>query len=147
MGFFDSFRISASGLTANRLWLDLISNNIANLNSSWTPGNPSGPSYRRQVPVFAELLEKVRVPGSVRFALRSGGVEVRRVVEDNDPPRLVYQPEHPQADKRGYVAYPNINMVNEMVNMLAAVRAYEAGAATLEAGKSLVQTALEIGRG
>jgi flagellar basal-body rod protein FlgC len=140
MSLYDSFSISSSGMSAERLWLDIISNNIANLNTTRTA---KGGPYKRQMPVFAQRLQSVVDSAKTR----AGGVEVNRVVQDNAPPRMVYDPSHPDADQEGNVAYPNINIVNEMVNMMAARRAYEANATALEASKSMAMKALEIGRG
>ncbi len=147
MPLFDNFAISASGMTANRLWLDLISNNIVNLNTAGRPGDPGLRPYRRQIPVFSEMLEAVSgsTPGRERF--KGMGVRVHRVIEDPAEPRMVYDPSHPYADERGYVAFPSINVANEMVNMIAATRAYEASVTALNAAKGMALKALEIGRG
>lgn len=134
--------ISASGLTAERMRLDIIANNLANINTTRTT---RGGPYRRQVPVFAEKLREVlggmpdnRAPGR--------GVEVAVILEDNTPPRLVYDPAHPDADPEGYVAMPNINVVMEMVDMISATRAYEANVTVLNAAKAMTMKAMEIGR-
>lgn len=133
--------ISASALTAERLRLDIIANNLANINTTRTP---RGGPYRRQVPVFAEKLQEALKPGSAQF--KGAGVEVAAIVEDNTPPRRVYDPSHPDADPDGYVALPNINVVNEMVDMITATRAYEANVTVLNAAKAMTLKALEIGR-
>jgi len=146
-GFFSAFAISASGLTAERMRLDLISNNIANMNTTGRPNDPANPPYRRRIPVFAQILEQAEDTGTSRPLFRGAGVRVTRVLEDNNPPRLVYDPTHPHADEKGYVAYPNINIVNEMVNMITATRAYEANVTALNAAKEMALKALEIGRG
>jgi flagellar basal-body rod protein FlgC len=147
MPLFDTFAISASGMTANRLWLDLITNNIVNLNTAGKPGDPNLQPYKRQIPVFSELLESAvnSVPGKDRY--KSMGVRVPRVIGDPAEPRMVYDPSHPYADEKGYVAYPNINIVNEMVNMIAATRAYEASVTAFDSAKNMALRALEIGRG
>lgn len=147
MPLFETFAISASGMTANRLWLDLITNNIVNMHTAGRPGDPALRPYRRQVPVFSELLESAArpVPGKERH--RGRGVHVPRVLDDPAEPRLVHDPSHPYADENGYVAYPNINVANEMVNMIAATRAYEASVTAFNAAKSMALKALEIGRG
>lgn len=147
MSFFDSFAISASGMTANRLWLDLITNNVTNLNTAGKPGDQQNQPYRRQLPVFSQLLETAAnaVPGKERY--RRMGVHVPRVMEDPADPRIAYEPDHPYADEKGYVAYPNINIANEMVNMIAATRAYEASVTVFNSAKSIALKALEIGRG
>lgn len=147
MGIFSAFSISASGLTAERLRLDLVSSNIANINTTGRPGDPANPPYRRKIPVFAQMLEQVQVDGSLRTRFRGAGVRVARVLEDERPPRLVHDPSHPHADERGYVAYPNINIVNEMIDMITATRSYEANATALNAAKDIALKALEIGRG
>ncbi|MCG8401533.1 MAG: flagellar basal body rod protein FlgC [Firmicutes bacterium] len=145
MGLFDSFSISASGMTANRYWADLISNNVANINTTGTPGDPANRPYQRQVPVFDEILRQKLL--SKDNTANHGGVRVSRLVNDNNEPRLVHDPSHPHADPQtGYVAYPNINILNEMINLMAASRAYEANVTTLEAAKSMSLAALDMGR-
>lgn len=144
MHLFGGFAISASGLTANRMWLDTIANNLANINTTRTT---KGGSYKRQVPVFLERLQQEKEVRKNRFLSRGTGVEVGSIWEDQEPPRLVYDPSHPDANAQGYVAYPNINVVNEMIDLITATRAYEVNLATLEAAKSMAQRALEIGRG
>lgn len=147
MGIFNSFAISATGLTAERLRLDLISNNIANMDTTGRPGDPANPPFRRKVPLFAQMIQQTGGTGTFRPGFRGAGVRVTGVVEDLSPPRLVYAPDHPHADKNGYVAYPEINVVNEMVNLISATRSYEANVTTLNAAKEIFLKALEIGRG
>ena len=137
----DSFAISASGLSAERLRMDLISGNIANLNTTRTA---EGGPYKRRVAVFAESLEKA-IGNSAASAGK--GVEVAAVYQDQAPPRLVYDPSHPDADEQGYVQMPNINIITEMVDLITATRTYEANVTALNAAKSMVLKALEIGRG
>lgn len=145
MGLFDTFSISASGMTSERLRLDLIANNVANMNTASRPNDPNNPVYRRRVPLFAEQL---RQSMSVNGLQPKGmGVKVRAIVEDPAPPRIVNDPNHPLADEQGNVAYPNINIVNEMVDMITASRSYEANVTTLNAAKSMALKALEISRG
>lgn len=139
MSLFGSFDISASGMTAERLRMDTIANNLANVNTTRTA---RGGPYRRQMVVFEERLVQALGAGRARGA----GVRVSRIVEDNDPPRLQYDPDHPDADDQGYVALPNINVVTEMVDMISASRAYEANVAALNAAKAMALKALEIGR-
>lgn len=146
MGVFDSFSISASGLTAEKLRLDITANNIANMNSAGRPNDPSNPPYSRKIPIFAQMLEQAGGSGVLRFKHKGAGVHVTKIVEDRNEPRLVYEPTHPYADENGYVAYPNINIVNEMVNMISATRAYEANVTALNAAKDIALKALEIGR-
>ncbi len=141
MSLFHSFDVSASGLTAQRLRMDTIANNLANVNTTRTE---RGGPYRRQMPVFASryLPQALAVQGGFRGA----GVRVLGIVEDTDPPRLVYDPAHPDANADGYVAMPNVNVVTEMVDMIGASRAYEANIAALNAFKNMAMKALEIGR-
>ncbi len=127
MSLFSTINTSASGLTACRLWMDTISNNLANVNTTRTP---DGGPYKRQDVVLA--------------ADESSGVKVVGVSQDSSTPRLVYDPQHPDADDSGYVSMPNINVITEMVNMIAATRAYEANVTALGAAKSMALKALEI---
>lgn len=145
MPLFESFGISSSSLTAHRLWLDLLANDLANIHTAGRPGDPAAPVYRRKVPVFAEKLKESFSIG--QGARQSQGVRVAAVIEDPGEPRMVYEPDHPLADPvTGYVAYPNLNLANEMINVIAATRAYEASVTAFNAAKEMAQRALEIGR-
>jgi len=140
MSLFGAMDVSASGLTAERLRMDLIASNLANAETTRTP---EGGPYRR--------LMAVLVPEPVQSGLNplrrtGGGVRVRAIVQDPNPPRLVYQPDHPDANADGYVAYPNVNPVTEMVDLITATRAYEANVTAFNAAKSMAMKALEIGR-
>jgi len=128
---FDGLNIAASGLTAHRQWMDLIAGNIANANTTRTP---EGGPFRRQLAVFMEMTDD---------SGRSRGVKVQQQIEDDSELRKVYEPQHPDADAEGYVSYPNVNVVAEMVDLIAASRAYEANATTLEALKSNFMRALQ----
>ena len=147
MGLFDSMGISASGLTAQRLRLDVISGNIANAN---TTRGADGEPYRRQVVTFAERLNTAlsAQPGSVA----SQGVRVSGIGKDDSPYKLVYDPSHPDAIKQpndplyGYVRMPNVDIATEMVDMISASRAYEANVTAINASKSLALKSLEIGK-
>jgi flagellar basal-body rod protein FlgC len=139
--------ISASGLTAERVRMDVISQNIANVNTTRT--SQGGP-YRRKLVVlkeiqpdsFESILDKVKGKYSGK------GVEVVQIAEDDQTPlREVYDPGHPDADQNGYVEYPNVNIVSEMVDMISATRAYEANVTAFNASKAMFQKSLEIGRG
>lgn len=145
MSVFKAFQISASGLTAERLRMDTIANNLANANTTRT--DEGGP-YQRQVPVFAPLLDEKM--GGSKSPLQRGttgkGVRVVGVISDPSPPRLVFDPQHPDANAEGYVEMPNIHVVKEMVDLITATRAYEANIAALNSAKSMAQRALEIGR-
>lgn len=145
MSIFNSLRISASGLTAERLRLDVIADNLANIHTTRTA---QGGPYRRKVAVLEE-----RDPGfNDLLAIRSpmvssrGGVRVSAIAEDPTPPMRVYNPGHPDADADGYVLMPNVNLVTEMVDMITATRAYEANVTAMNAAKQMALRTLEIGR-
>ncbi|TCL66537.1 flagellar basal-body rod protein FlgC [Hydrogenispora ethanolica] len=142
MNLFRNFDINASGLTAERLRMDLISNNIANANSTRTP---DGGPYQRKVPVFAEVLDQA-FDANGRPVSRGAGVRVAAIENENKPPRLVYDPSHPDADAQGYVAYPDINPVVEMVNLITASRAYEANVTAFNSAKDIFRTALDLAK-
>lgn len=131
VNLFRSIDASASALTAERLRLDIISDNIANANTTSTE---SGEAFRRRVPVFAPQ------------GNGNGGVRVLAVVEDMSPFKLRYEPGHPDADANGYVQMPNVDVVREMVDMITATRAYEANVTAMNAAKSMFTRALDIGR-
>ncbi len=149
MSIFRSIDIAASGLTAERLRMDIISNNIANVNATRTN---TGEAYRRQMPVyesrqkdsFYEVLQQARGKSDTYQGL---GVKVVGIVEDQEPFKMVYDPQHPDANEKGYVAMPNVNIVKEMVDMISASRAYEANVTVVNAAKGMAMQALEIGRG
>ena len=138
MGSFSSFDISASGIYAQRVRMDAIANNIANAESTHTP---QGGPYRRQRVVFAAVYENAVGNRSV-----PAGVRVESVVESPTDFLLVHDPDHPDADANGNVRMPNVNVVEEMVDMISATRAYEANVAALNATKSMVSSAIDIGR-
>ena len=137
MKMFSAMSTSASGMTAERFRLDLIAGNLANINTTRTA---AGGPFRRQTAVFAEILS------STRKGAKGAGVRVVGIARDNTPPRLVYDPAHPDANEEGYVAFPNINVINEMVDMMTATRAYEANVTATNAFKNMFLKALEIGR-
>ncbi len=146
MSVFSSFRISASGLSAQRLRMDVIAGNIANANTTRTE---DGGPYRRREVVFQAVSGDAghgAFAGSRGTSSPGRGVAVAAISEDPSPPRLVYDPGHPDADSRGYVAMPNVDMVREMVDMIAATRVYEACAAAFDAAKTMAMRALDIGR-
>ncbi len=127
-GFFSGLRISGSGMTAQRFRLDLLADNIANIHTTRTAG---GGPYRRNMPVFTEML--------------SGGVAVTALLPDPSPPVRVQEPGHPDADAQGFVAYPAVDLGQEMVNMIGATRAYQANVSAFEASKQMIMKALELG--
>lgn len=148
MSFWNSLRIGLSGLTAQRLRLDLISNNIANAQTTRTE---KGGPYQRQDVVFMPDEQNSFLPKLVR-ARRSqegslqGGVRVSEITSDTKTGPRVYDPTNSDADADGYVTFPNVDIVVEMTNMLSATRSYEANLASVEAAKRMALKALEIGR-
>ena len=139
MKIFDSLEVAGSSLTAHRLWLDTISSNLANINTTRTK---AGGPYKRKVPVFSEMLDN-----TIGGYHDIGGVRVLDITEDQGAPRMVYQPDHPDADAEGYVAYPNVNLVREMTDMLVASRAYEANLSVVTTGRDMWNGALDVMRG
>ncbi|HYE67055.1 MAG TPA: flagellar basal body rod protein FlgC [Anaerovoracaceae bacterium] len=145
MDFLSSLNISGSGLTAQKLRMDVISQNIANAEVTRTE---DGTPYRRKMVV----LSSINGGSSFRDALdkatkvKTSGVQVQSVIEDQAPLVPVYNPSHPDADEDGYVMLPNVNTAQEMIDMLGASRAYEANITAFNATKSMVLKALEIGR-
>ena len=153
MGYMDTLAISASGMTAERLRMDVVANNLANVNTTRTPGG--GPFRRQDVALspatasFGDTLAGLSgddTDSDDDGAAVSGGVQVSGIVSDMRPFKRVYQPGSPDADKQGYVSLPNVDTVTEMVDMMGATRAYEANVASVNAVKSMAMKALEIGR-
>ena len=148
MKLFSSFDVSGSGLSAQRLRMDVLSNNIANVNTTRTA---EGGPYRRQRVVFEARKEDAAflLPSRARRAAGAevgAGVRVTSILPDPAEAKQVYDPGHPDADQRGYVAMPNISLVNEMVDMISATRAYEANVAAINSAKSMALKALDIGK-
>jgi flagellar basal-body rod protein FlgC len=167
----DTYDITASALTAQRLRLDTIASNLANVNTTRKPDGSIGAYHRRNV-VFAPLLDKaiqneinpvsmnvsngdklVSFGGDGSIQLNVGlsasqkggmGVQVAEIAEDKGAARKVYDPSHPDADKDGFVDLPNVNVVTEMVDMISASRAYEANVSALQSAKAMAQASLEI---
>ncbi len=155
MSILTGINTSGSALTAQRLRMDVIANNIANAETSQPAG---APGYKRQAVVFSPIPAASPSSGApfqvsfspLRGALRSGpdeGVQVDAIIEDEAPPRMVYDPGHPDADANGYVAYPDIDIITEMTDIMSATRAYEANVTAINAAKSMAVKAMEIGRG
>jgi len=152
MGMFDSFNVASTGLTAQRLRMDLISNNIANATTTRTP---EGGAYQRKRAIFAPVnvrpfYKSPLVPGRMEHG-HGQGVRVLKIENDKAPFRLVYDPHHPDAiatgPKKGYVEMPNVNVVTEMTDMISASRSYEANIMMVNNAKSMFNKALELGRG
>lgn len=150
MGLFTAFDICASGMSAQRLRSDTISQNIANVNTTRTS---EGGAYKRKTVVFSEkkanafnniLLSNMGTRGG---GISGTGVKVTKIVEDNETEmNMVYDPSHPDANENGYVTYPNVNVVTEMTNLIDASRAYEADVTAFNAAKAMASKGLEIGK-
>ena len=142
-GLFGSMGISASGMTATRVQMDVVAENLANADSTSGPG---GQPYQRkevvleQAPSFAETLDSV---GGISNT-SGGGVEVQGIVNDPTPGQQVYDPGNPDANAQGYVTMPNVNPVTEMVDMITATRGYESNVQAMDAAKEMFTKALEI---
>jgi flagellar basal-body rod protein FlgC len=140
MDFFTAMEVSASGLSAQRARMNVASSNLANAQTTTTAAG--GPYKRKDV-----VLQSADIPGTegqLDGAVK--GVEVASIKQDSAPPRLEYDPGHPQANAQGYVAYPNVNPVEEMVDMITASRAYEAGITTMSTAVNMAEKALGIGK-
>ncbi len=146
MGIFSSFNINSSGLTAQRYRMDIISQNLANANTTRTDGTP----YRRKVVVFEEKNTHTpfsRVLNKATDRYSGNGVKVSSVQEDTWTDMIqVYDPSHPDADENGYVTYPNVSVITEMTNLIDASRAYEANATAFTASKTMAMKGLEMGQ-
>lgn len=146
MSFFTSLDTSASALTAQRLRMDIISQNMANSDTTRTE---DGTPYKRKTvifeeinnrPVFADYLDKAM------YSKAGYGVRVSRIVDDNTPGSITYDPTHPDADENGYITNSNVNIVEEMVNMISASRSYEANLTAISTTKAMINKTLEIGK-
>lgn len=145
MDFSTGLRVSSSGLSAQRLRMNTISSNIANINTTRTP---EGGPYRRKDVVF-ESMPETRNFGEILTAQPDRNIERVQVTDihvDRGAPMMKYEPNHPDANPEGYVAYPNINLMEEMANMIQATRSYEANVSAMNATKDMANSALEIGR-
>ncbi|GAA4871533.1 flagellar basal body rod protein FlgC [Paenibacillus vulneris] len=144
----NGFDISSSALTAQRFRMDVISSNIANadstrarmVNGKWVPYQRKLVTIEPKQPSFEQALQNAQ-SGSV-----GEGVKVTRIIEDTSPFKQVYNPTHPDADENGYVMMPNVDVLKEMVDMISATRSYEANVTALNASKSFITKALEIGK-
>ncbi len=148
MDLFTAMQASSSALTAERTRMNLISSNLANANTTRTPG---GGPYKRKDAVFTAAPLKDGFGNALdRAAAGQGagvdGVQVTQIVEDKSPPRMQYDPTNPDANAQGYVAMPNVNVVEEMADMINASRAYEANVTAAQAAKNMALKTLEIGR-
>ena len=137
-----SFAISASGLDAQKRRLEIIASNLANSESTRTE---EGGPYRRKDVLFAATSVKAAADEPTDFTDIYEGVKVAKIVTDRTKFKMVFQPEHPDANIDGYVEYPNVEPITEMVNMIAALRSYDANVTAMDASKSMALKALEIG--
>ncbi len=141
MDIFKSLKVSASGLSAQRKWMDTIASNLANAKATRTP---EGGPYKRRDPVFmTESVEET--PGAAPNAARMG-VQVPQIALDQSQPNLVFEPGNPDANPEGYVAYPNVSVVEEMANMVTASRSYEANLQSFNAFKTMATRTLDMFR-
>ena len=142
MDLFRAMQISASGMTAQRTRMETVTENLANSDTAVTP---SGRPYQRKIVMLGSV-----GPGSFRDALKGagdapeGGVRVNSIVEGQDVPRRIHQPDHPYANAEGFVEMPNINPLREMLDMLSSTRAYEANVTAFQATKSIGAKLLEL---
>ena len=149
MAFLSSFDISASGMSAQRMRMDIAAENIANMDTTRTEG---GGAYRRKDIVFEsygagsfrEALRNASVGKG--FSARNAGVRVAAIVEDDREMKQVYNPGHPDADENGYVTLPNVDLLKETVDSMSATRSYEANITAFNAMKMMAQKALDIGK-
>lgn len=143
MDIFATLKIGASALKAQRTRLNTISSNLANAETTSTP---EGGPYKKKSVYF----ESTPIPfsGHLQSSMNTDvrGVKVAKIIEDNKPPRKIYNPSHPDAGADGYVEMPNINVLKEMVDMMSATRSYEANTTTIKSAKRMALKALEIGR-
>lgn len=144
MDFFTAMNVSSAGLSAQRTRINVASSNLANVETTRTP--EGGPYRRRQVNLaavpFSQTFDHIR---DLDLSQQTHSVEVTGIEADESEPRLVYNPEHPDARQDGYVAMPNINPISEMVDLLTTTRSYEANVSAMRASKSMALEALKIG--
>jgi flagellar basal-body rod protein FlgC len=141
MGFTSSIEVSASGLTAQRLSMDVIANNIANANTTRTP---EGGPFKRQLLVLAEQPDAVAEANGIDSGNTGAGVVAQQIVNDTSPDKLQYDPSNPDADPKGFVHTPNVEVVKEMVDMIAASRAYQANVTAIQEARQLDSQTLGI---
>jgi flagellar basal-body rod protein FlgC len=144
MDFFTALKISSSGLSVQRLRMNIIASNLANANTTRT--EEGGPYRRKDITIGATSVDEFQnvLDSELNNAVRK--VTVLNLVEDQRPFRLVYNPQHPDANKEGFVAMPNINTIEEMTNLLSAARSYEANVTAIQSIKSMALKALSIGK-
>lgn len=142
MGIFSSMQINTSGLNLERLKLDVISSNITNVNTTRTP---DGGPYLKKTVSFEESIKREQSYFTGLQNNKSFGVRSTGIVENEENIRLVYEPDHPDANEEGYVAYPNVDMADEMIDLITTMRAYDANVTAMNASKAMLNRALQIG--
>ncbi len=142
MDIFNTFRISSSALKANRIRLDTISSNLANVETTSTP---EGGPYKKKSVYFESTPLSFQEQLDQNLKNSAQGVSVTKILEDQEAPRKVYNPSHPDAKEDGYVEMPNISVLEEMVDMMSATRSYQANVTTIKSAKRMALKALEIG--
>lgn len=150
MGFFDGYNVSSSGMTAQRTRINVVSANIANAKTTHTT---EGGPYKKQEVVFEDILlssvkktnsNDIETTNSLKSDIALRGVGVKSIVQSDAKPVMKYEPTHPDANEQGYVAYPDINPVIEMVDLIEAMRSYEANVASFTAHKNIDSKTLDI---
>jgi flagellar basal-body rod protein FlgC len=141
MEFFTSFRICGSGLSAQRAKMDVITSNLANVNTTSTP---EGGPYKRKIITFAAEPLKQGFDKALENAVQT--VKVNQITEEKEGIKRIFDPSHPDADKDGFVSFPNVNVMLEMADMITASRTYEACATAFDAAKNMALTAMSIGK-
>jgi flagellar basal-body rod protein FlgC len=144
LDFFSAMEITSSGLGAQRVRMNALASNLANARTTRTA---NGGPYQRQDPVFRAVPLAARFEAHTKdvHARSAYLVEVPQIRTDNSPGQRVYEPSHPDADGEGYVTLPNVEVVSEMVNMITASRAYEAGVSVMDTLKGMARSAISIG--
>src|SRR5690625_3978961 len=143
MSLFDSMQINQSGLSLEQLKLDTISTNIANVNTTRTE---DGGPYIKKTVMFEESLKQHESFFTGETSIKSYGVQATGIEADENNIKFVFEPNHPDADEDGFVAYPNVNMADEMVEMMKTLRSYDANVTALNASKEMMKKALEISK-
>lgn len=145
MDLLTALKISASGLSAQRTRISVLSSNLANVNSTRS-ADGTGP-YKRKDPIFEEISASDFEKDLDKESKKLSGVKVTEIVEDKTAGPRVYDPSHPDADKEGYVNMPNVNAVTELTDIMGASRSYEANISAMRAVKEMINAVLAIGKG
>ena len=143
MGLYNVMAIGSTGLAAQRTRMEVLASNLSNVN---TTHGPDGKPYQRLVPLFKAVENGSDFASELEGQRKLYEVEVEGVKKDGRDPIQVYEPEHPDADENGYVSYPNINMVEEMVGVMSAARSYEANLTVVNAAKEMAKKAIDLSR-